>query len=313
MATVFGISELRSRLADWRGAWKIGSSQAAANAEAPPILRIIDAANDDPDLSRVIENLVIPRLIANLEPVGGIGEFVASKPVLEAAAKAGFDQGDIVEFSQLSLQDNPDPMLDFIDARLAMGCSVESLYVELLAPAARQLGTNWEEDSLDFVDVTMGLWRIQEILRELSARVPPKTSYIGSLPSALFAAMPGEQHSFGTLMVSDCFERAGWQVDTLIEPGQSELNVKCAEQFFDLVGLTVSNDCTSGSLRSVVSTLRSISRNPDVRIMVGGRFINEHPELVTTSGADATAVDAIAAVALAAEITKAKMDAADRF
>jgi MerR family transcriptional regulator, light-induced transcriptional regulator len=312
MATVFGISGLRSRLADWRGNWKVGVPWPSGNTDDEASSRT-DAANDDLDLSRVIENLVIPRLIANLDSGGGTGSVTAHAGSAQATSDVTFNRTDIVQFSMLSLQDNPEAMFDFIDARLAVGCSVETLYVELLAPAARALGTKWEDDSLDFVDVTMGLWRIQEILRELSARIPPKSAQKGFPMSALFSPMPGEQHSFGSLMVSDCFERAGWQVDALIEPSQSQLNVKCAEQFYDLIGLTVTADCTSASLRSLVTTIRAISRNPDVQIMVGGRFINEHPELVEASGADATAVDAISAVALADQMAKVKMDVVDRF
>lgn len=313
MATVFGISGLRSKLADWRGSFKTRSASLPLLANVEPLHRNFDDTNDDKDLSRVIENLVIPRLIANLDGSCDGGKQAAPTSGPPPAANPTFGSGDILEFSRLSLQGNPGAMLDFVEAKLATGCSVETLYVELLAPAARQLGKNWEDDSQDFVDVTMGLWRIQEILRELSARVPPKVRQTGQPRSALFSAVPGEQHSFGTLMISDCFERAGWHVDALIEPSQSELNVKCAEQFFDLVGLTVTADSTSAALRSLVSTIRSISRNPDVCVMLGGRFINEHTDLVEASGADATAADAVSAVVVANEVTRVKMDAADRF
>ena len=44
--------------------------------------------------------------------------------------------------------------------------------VDLLAPAARLLGEYWEDDRCDFVDVTMGLWRLQEVVHEIAARAP---------------------------------------------------------------------------------------------------------------------------------------------
>jgi MerR family transcriptional regulator, light-induced transcriptional regulator len=314
MASVFGTGGLRSRLADWRVSMKNRAQLFPSLANVQPLFRKTRHTRHDEDLSRLVENLVIPRLVANLnDPAdGGFAQTTVSVTDAIARPAAAISEADIREFAELSVRDKPEAMLDFVDQRLAMGCSVENIYIELLAPAARALGSNWEDDSQDFVDVTMGLWRIQEILRELSARVPPKTRVAGFRNSALFSAMPGDQHSFGTLMVSECFERAGWAVDTLIEPSQHALNVQCAEQFYDLVGLTVTADCTSGTLRSIVSTIKSISRNPEVRIMLGGRFINDHPELLAASGADATASDALSAVAEANRMAGVRAEAADR-
>jgi methanogenic corrinoid protein MtbC1 len=45
-----------------------------------------------------------------------------------------------------------------------------------------------------------------------------------------------------------------------------------------------------------------VSRNPEIRIMIGGRVVNDHPGLVEACGADGTAVDAVSAVAIAARL-----------
>ena len=107
-------------------------------------------------------------------------------------------------------------------------------------------------------------------------------------------------------MVADCFERAGWACDVLIEPTTSELTGKIAHHRYDLVGLTVSCDCSSAALGNLVTALRAVSNNPGIRIMVGGRSINERPELLGECGADATASDAPSAVALAEYLVPAK-------
>ena len=308
MATTFGLSGLRSKLAGWRDGIRNNASLDSKISNVEPIFSSEGDTNDRNDLSRVIENLVIPRLIANrgTPSVGfGLNGVYAGKGPETMAA---YCDADIIEFAQLSLKEDAGAMLDYVDARLATGHSVETIYVELLAPTARQLGEYWNEDSQDFIDVTMGLWRIQEILRELSSRAPSIVHRSGKPRSAIFAPMPGEQHSFGTLMVAECFERAGWQIEALIEPSQSDFNVKIAEHFFDLVGLTVSCDCTTAALSNLVNTIRAISCNPHIRIMLGGRFINEHPELVEICGADATASDAKSAVVLADQLIPVMME-----
>ncbi len=302
MATAFGLSGLRSKLADWRSGRKNNAPLDSSISNVEPIFVSADLADTNNELSCVIENLVIPRLIASrgmrTDDIGA-AQPCASKNAPEMIA---YSDTQIIEFSRLCLRQDAGAMLDFVDLQLTEGHSVETIYVELLAPAARLMGKYWEDDSRDFIDVTMGLWRIQEILRELSSRAPPSARGSSHTRSAVFAPMPGEQHSLGSLMVAECFERAGWQVDALIEPTQSDLNSKIAEQYFDLIGLTVSCDCTTAALASLVKTIRAISCNPQIRIMLGGRFINENPALVDACGADGTAVDAKSALLLADQL-----------
>jgi MerR family transcriptional regulator, light-induced transcriptional regulator len=298
MATVFGISGLKSRLDDWRASRRHPDPQDSAMADPPANpFRLVGGSDDDRNISLFLENLVIPRLIADRgKPAKWID---AGRLAVEDARPRRISDADVEEFSQLSLTADAPALIDFVDRWLANGSSVETVYVELLAPAARKLGAYWEEDSEDFVGVTMGLWRIQEILRELTLRIPPASRPGHGQRSALFSSMPGEQHSFGTLMVAECFERAGWDSDVLIEPTQSELTGKFAGRHYDLIGLTVSCDCPTGTLASLVTTIRAVSSNPGIRILIGGRVINERPDLVEQCGADATASDAPSAVALA--------------
>ena len=300
MATVFGISGIKSRLDEWRGSRKnIATLNSASEDVETTALEAVRRSDEDYDLSFLLENLVIPKLIADRDKRDEWLDQAALSKEHDILRRRAITPADVEEFTQLSLSSDAHILLDFVDHLLVAGSSVETLYVELLAPAARRLGEYWEEDSADFVDVTMGLWRIQEILRELTLRVPPQPRPGHGQRSALFSPMPGEQHSFGTLMITECFQRAGWETDALIEPTQSELIGKCAKMHYDLIGLTVSCDYSTASLVNLVKTIRVVSCNPKARIVVGGRVINEQPDLVAQCGADATAVDATSAVVLA--------------
>jgi methanogenic corrinoid protein MtbC1 len=307
MATVFGISGLKSRLDGWRDSWRSPPASplngvdmhASALAKAAP-------SGDGYDLSLLLENLVIPRLIADRDKQEHRLHALELPDGNRAVRLPVITDADVIEFTRLAVSGEAPALLDFVDRCLETGSSVESLYVDLLAPAARKLGEYWEEDSEDFVGVTMGLWRIQEILRELTLRIPPKSRSSHGQRSALFSTMPGEQHSFGTLMVAECFQRAGWDADVLIEPTQSELTGKMAGRHYDFIGLTVSCDCPTAKLSSLVNTIKAVSPNPHIRVMLGGRFINEQPELIEACGADGTAVDALSAVTLADRLVPVK-------
>lgn len=208
-------------------------------------------------------------------------------------------EADVAHFARLAIEGDARDLVEFAEECEQRGCSINMIYIDLLAPAARRLGEGWSDDSSNFVDVTMGLWRIQEVLRAIAVRSPPYVGNGHGRRSVLFAAMPGDQHSLGTLMIGECFQRAGWDCEILIAPTHSEVMERLDRRSFDLVGLTVSNDCPSATLTSTVNAIRSVSSNPRVRVMLGGRVINECPELVGVCGADATASDAVAALALA--------------
>jgi len=85
----------------------------------------------------------------------------------------------------------------------------------------------------------------------------------------------------------------------LIEPGRREILDHLAGQSFDLVGLTVSQDCHIPLISNLISAMRSVSCNPRITIMIGGPVIDADPARALALGADATAPDAAAALELA--------------
>jgi MerR family transcriptional regulator, light-induced transcriptional regulator len=148
----------------------------------------------------------------------------------------------------------------------------------------------------------MALWRLQEALRELALAAPPPLASHNGQRRALFAPFPGDQHAFGAIMVADCFERAGWSVDLLQQPTAAELTGAAAQNAYDLVALTISCDVPNERISNQIAAIRAVSGNNQLRIMLGGRAVNEQPELVQICKADAMAYDALSAVTLADQL-----------
>ncbi len=258
----------------------------------------IDRAEDN--LDQLVEHEILPRLLMALA-----NSRVASAANDSADNPNIVQQAEIEAFAPLPLGLEAEELMAQIEYFLDRGVTAETVFIELLATSARKLGEYWEEDRCDFVDVTMGLWRLQEVMREVALRCP--VHHDGHVParSALFSPLPGEQHCFGTLMVEEVFARAGWDSEALIEPQRSEFLQILSDREFELVGLTVSNDCSSGELASLVTAIRSVSKCRSVKILLGGRAINANPELVDLAGADGTAQDAQSALILADRIVPA--------
>lgn len=237
-------------------------------------------------LSQLIEREIIPRLmVAHVSPGA---DCVHANPA------------DVVALADLALQVEADELLARAESLLANGLTVEALMVDLLGPAARTLGEYWDADRCDFIDVTMGLWRLQEVVHELGVRQPGARHI--PMRRALFAPTPGDQHGFGTLVLAEVFGRAGWSVERAGDATSRALMATAAGEWFDLVGLTVSCDYHTASLPLVISGLRSVSHNPAVRVMVGGRVFVDDPTLATRVGADGTASDAREALTVAAAL-----------
>jgi methanogenic corrinoid protein MtbC1 len=238
----------------------------------------------------LIEGEIIPQLL------------VAHRLRPERVAAQGgtvITPNDVASFAPLPLVLQADELLVHVEGYLERGVGVASIFVDLLAPTARRLGDLWEEDICDFLDVTIGLWRLQEVMREIAWGSPVITGPITAPHRALFSPMPGEQHSFGATMVHEVFVRAAWDSEVLVAPEMRQLIAKVANKPYDLIGLTASCDASTEALVKTIKAIRSVSMCQEVRILIGGHAVNMNPALADEAGADGSAVDAPGALALA--------------
>jgi len=245
-----------------------------------------NVAASDP-INSVLEGDIIPRLL-----------MAHASGLPDSATEAGIklDPEDMQRFADLPLKLEAPNLLEEVDRFLDQGASVEAIYLDMLAPAARRLGEMWSNDECDFVDVTMGLWRLQEVMREVSMRSPVPIMGSEAPRSALFCPIPGDVHSFGAQMIEEVFARAGWQSEVMLQPERRELLDLLARKPIDVLGLTVSRSCPASSLAGLIKAARSVAVNPHLSIIVGGHTINQKPDIVADIGADGTGDDARAAL-----------------
>ena len=103
--------------------------------------------------------------------------------------------------------------------------------------------------------------------------------------------VPGEQHTFGLLMVVEFFRRADWDVWSGLASPAYDLVRLVRNEWFAVVGLSVGSETRIDALTNGIRAIRRASLNHDIGIMVGGPIFVAHPELVARVGADATAID----------------------
>jgi methanogenic corrinoid protein MtbC1 len=233
-------------------------------------------------LSRVIETQVIPHLVT-----------------VHAANRLDDDTPEVVELTRLVAGLDPDAGAAYVEAMLERGIAVDVLYLDVLAPAARRLGVFWEQDVMDFAEVTIGLLRLQRLLNDLSRGTSPRLRRGAGGRHALLASVPGEQHTFGIAMVAEFFRRNGWQVRSAPLASIAELALMVRNEWYAVAGLSAGTSAVVANVTACVQTIRAASCNPAIAILAGGPLFTAHPELVSIVGADATAADARAAAQMA--------------
>jgi methanogenic corrinoid protein MtbC1 len=250
-----------------------------------------DAAPRIATLVSTIEGRVVPRLMLSRQ--------LPTATVATSGAEDALDPRDLEELTRLLVQSDATVAKSYVLQVRNRGVPLDNLCLGLLAPAARRLGEMWEEDLCDFATVTVGLCHLHEVLRDVGSASRPDTAGRSPTNSVLLVPLPGEQHTFGLLMVAEFFRRNGWSVTTEYPSTAADLMELVNAERYSLLGLTIGCREQLDGLSSRITQLRRASRNRGIGVMLGGRLFSEQPELAARLGADATAADARAAASQA--------------
>jgi hypothetical protein len=108
----------------------------------------------------IVEAQIIPRLLVSKQ----IG-----KPhlTLVSSSKAMPSQKEIETFTDLCVSESSKDAQSFVDDFLDTGLSTEDIFLGLLTPAAKYLGSQWDDDRMDFSQVNLGLVRLHSIANEI--------------------------------------------------------------------------------------------------------------------------------------------------
>jgi len=234
---------------------------------------------------KTIKTQIIPKIVLALR----------SAPILKPTESAERPSTAVERFAALTLGNDDGAAFAYVQELLAGGSTVEAIFLDLLAPAARQLGAQWESDVTDFANVTLGVGRLQLIMRRLGDRFVEESNAGHAGESVLLTIIPGEQHSFGLSMVAEFFRRAGWNLCTGPFASHQELTSLVHAHWFDIVGFSVSSDRRLDELKQDIHDIRRDSRNRNVGIIIGGPMVIAQPDLVASMGADMMSSDATTA------------------
>jgi len=271
------------------GIGAFGSINQADNAPAAiPTARHDPAGAPLTQLVRAVEAEVLPRLIlarraALVAPPAGPG--------------AALSEADVAELVDLVLLQEAPVARAYVESLRVRKLTPATIYLDLLAPAARRLGVMWDEDRCDFTQVTIGLMRLQQVMRAISPAFLVAAPRATRMARVLLVPAPGEQHTFGLVMVAEFFHRAGWLVAGGPESAGIDPVAMVRDTSFAVIGISIGSHTRLDGVARQIRAVRRASRNREIGVMVGGPLLVDHPEIASMVGADATAADGGQAVA----------------
>ncbi|MBF9223539.1 cobalamin B12-binding domain-containing protein [Hymenobacter ruricola] len=179
-------------------------------------------------------------------------------------------------------------------AEAEAGTDVRDLYLHVLQPAQREVGTRWHRGEISVAEehyCTAATAGVMAQLQPYFQRTPRNGRRL------LAACVAGDLHTIGLQMVADFLEYDGWDVSYLgASTPLDSIRRMIADQGVSLVLTAASMPHHVPLLRELVEALRRDPATRHVRVMVGGRPFVYDADLWERTGADAWAASADEAV-----------------
>ncbi|HIJ62019.1 MAG TPA: cobalamin B12-binding domain-containing protein [Rhodospirillaceae bacterium] len=261
--------------------------------------------NRSPDLSgpllaKVIERDVLPQLFQSHS---------TEKHKVNHMATPEIDRTQCEALVELVLSDEPvSKLIDQIQTLVTRGSSLYAIYLNLLAPVARRLGELWEEDNITFIDITIAVSRLHLVIRNISRNNAEHNIQSSEASSIYLVPAPGEQHTFGLLMVEEFFYLAGWHVLSNHNATEEIILKTLAEQHLDIIGFSVNSSEHVDPLLDLIRKLDKISVNPRIAVLLGGGLFLAQPDYANKFKGATVVRDGVSAV----DIAEALMSAGSR-
>jgi excisionase family DNA binding protein len=157
-----------------------------------------------------------------------------------------------------------------VEAALAAGTELDEIYLDVIAPAMRNIGARWEAGELDIAVEH----RASGIALRLIGRLGPRFARRGRTRGTVLLGTPaGERHSLPVAMLADLLRGDGWEVSDIGADLPVDSFVRAAVEAPDLVavGVSVTSEDNLEAAAEVLHALRAGVGHAFV--MVGGAAV----------------------------------------
>jgi len=183
---------------------------------------------------------------------------------------------------------------------LDRGFEVRDLYLQVLLPAQEELGRMWLTNEINVAEEHFSSQTTKMVMAQL---LPRATLPAPNGKTMLAASVAGNQHDIGLQAVADFFEMDGWRTVLLGADVPAHELVQAIDYFqADLLGLSVSQTVQLQAVRTAIEAIRQNPRGTKVKILLGGRALDDSESLAMELGVDGYASHPLDAVSLGREL-----------
>jgi methylmalonyl-CoA mutase cobalamin-binding subunit len=220
---------------------------------------------------------------------------VAQLLARESTPVARVDDATVASIAHALLDPDPTRMAalrqDLRRARVSDTELVDFYFPEV----ARHLGCAWARDDAPFTDVTIGVARMQGMLREIGREWNSNLASDQAGATVLVVLPEGEQHTFGAVLLAGKLRRQGISVRLEFGATAAGLRKLVEGKVFDCAMISVACQEKLDQCRTLVTALKagSVGR---LWVAVGGPVLGGSIDVRSRTGADIATGDPLLAL-----------------
>jgi MerR family transcriptional regulator, light-induced transcriptional regulator len=157
------------------------------------------------------------------------------------------------------------------------GASINYIVLDLIPAIARQFGKQWEDDSLSFAEVSIGVNKLERVIHKLDYLFQANQLDRQQNKSIFISGFPGSQHSLGSLIFANFLIFSGWQVHRPSQVNTDSIIYGVSSKELQAVAISISTSEQLEKLPKLINLLREKSRNPKIIVLIGGPLYNKMP------------------------------------
>ena len=238
------------------------------------------------ELIRELVGTQLPDLIGEIERKVDVSasrtssnqNWVQSPRVKQDQYRHTLDEEEINKLTNLLLDTEEGSFELAITVLKTHGASINYIVLDLIPTIARKLGKQWEDDSLSFADVSIGVNKLERVIHKLDYLFQANQLDRQQNKAIFITVFPGSQHSLGSLIFANFLTFTGWQVHRPNQVNLDAIVYGVSSRMLQAIAISVSTNEQLERLPNLIDLVRQKSQNPKIIVLIGGPLYNKAPE-----------------------------------
>ena len=238
------------------------------------------------ELIREVVGTQLPDLIGEIERKVDVSasrtssnqNWVQSPRVKQDQYRHTLDEEEINKLTHLLLDTEEGSFELAITVLKTHGASINYIVLDLIPAIARKLGKQWEDDSLSFAEVSIGVNKLERVIHKLDYLFQANQLDRQQNKAIFITVFPGSQHSLGSLIFANFLIFSGWQVHRPNQVNIDSIVYGVSSKMLQAFAISVATNEQLEQLPNLIDLVRQKSQNPKIIVLIGGPLYNKAPE-----------------------------------